>query len=566
MKKRFLPIATAISAAALLAACSQTDLIDDGSVKGNGTADNNAVTFSTYTAKNGGTRAGYQGDMTNATLKEKGFGVFAYYTKGDKYGTVRNTSATPNFMYNQKVHVEGYTVANPNEGDFTYSPLKYWPNEYSTDDVGGGATGVTSNGNVSFFAYAPYVAVTNESKGEGAGNEAKVTSDGTSHGIVGMTANDAKSDPKITYELGSNVDLLWGTYAPKDGTGATTNSNQAGKTGKTAQNGGDAYEQDIVEGKTVAADLNKQKVDNKVEFNFIHALAGIGGSTDDTPDNPNDNEYSCGFKVQLEIDAERGGDREKFEDGNYKTIVTIESVTIKNTTVSNDGITGDIGELDEGKTTIGNLRKSAGLNLATGQWDKGTSYGDSDNAPVDQTIGTYGDGHTDKAGEVSLNPKIAEFESPNNSYFNSLTITSVIDYFKNTSHPGVTKDLQNVYANNNVSPLLFIPGDRPVLQVKVKYIVRTYDEALNGECSEVINEITKAVVFPKVEMNKHYTLIMHLGLTSVNFTATVAPWEKGDGNPNTVPGTGSDGGQTNVEDVEIDLPINVVSQPNPGSE
>ena len=59
-------------------------------------------------------------------------GVFACFTNG-AFG---ESSATPNFMYNQQVERQS-------DGSWTYSPVKYWPGN-TTDKI-------------SFFAYAPYV-------------------------------------------------------------------------------------------------------------------------------------------------------------------------------------------------------------------------------------------------------------------------------------------------------------------------------------------------------------------------------------------------------------------------
>ena len=63
------------------------------------------------------------------------FGVFAYYTKTSNWNSVK-TSTTPNFMYNQEVTYNGSA--------YTYTPLKYWPN--NTGDK------------VTFWAYYPYTA------------------------------------------------------------------------------------------------------------------------------------------------------------------------------------------------------------------------------------------------------------------------------------------------------------------------------------------------------------------------------------------------------------------------
>ncbi len=61
-------------------------------------------------------------------------GVFAYFT----HGKFNENTAIPNFMYNQLVEKK------PNEDKWSYSPVKFWPDNSTTDKI-------------SFFAYAPYV-------------------------------------------------------------------------------------------------------------------------------------------------------------------------------------------------------------------------------------------------------------------------------------------------------------------------------------------------------------------------------------------------------------------------
>lgn len=68
-----------------------------------------------------------------ATENLTGIGVFGYLTNGD----FSASTATPGFMYNQKVE------RADNTSPWTYSPIKYWPNN-TTEKI-------------SLFAYAPYV-------------------------------------------------------------------------------------------------------------------------------------------------------------------------------------------------------------------------------------------------------------------------------------------------------------------------------------------------------------------------------------------------------------------------
>lgn len=85
-------------------------------------------------------------------------GIFASLTQGG----FNAITATPNFMYNQKLEKSG--------GAWTYSPMKYWPD--NKKDC------------VSFFAYAPYV-------------DEKVTS-GRNPTFSGSTA---KGYPTLTYSV-----------------------------------------------------------------------------------------------------------------------------------------------------------------------------------------------------------------------------------------------------------------------------------------------------------------------------------------------------------------------------
>ena len=141
-------------------------------------------------------------------------------------------------MYNQQVE---YAT-----GAWTYSPLKYWPNETVGDPQA--ATGVSAaTDKLSFFAYAPYVSG---------------TPSGT--GIDGMIANTAKDiDPWVSYTVATDpsqsVDLLWGV-APA---GGLSYPNVAG--GTTT----------VSEGMPLM-NLIKPAKDQKIKFLFQHALARIG--------------------------------------------------------------------------------------------------------------------------------------------------------------------------------------------------------------------------------------------------------------------------------------------------
>lgn len=109
-----------------------------------------------------------------------GFGVFAYYSDGSGTtdGAYNSSSAVPNFMYNQQV--TGTDAFSP---VWSYSPLKYWPNEI-------GATAKSDHvDKLTFFAYAPYIdasAVTTEN-------------------ITGFSASTDAGDPWLTYSSPKSV-------------------------------------------------------------------------------------------------------------------------------------------------------------------------------------------------------------------------------------------------------------------------------------------------------------------------------------------------------------------------
>ena len=436
-----------------------------------------------------GTRAttGKTGDMNTTTLKANqaaggGFGVFGYYTKNTNY-TYNQTTFKPNFMYNQGIFWNGSSA-------WEYTPVKYWPNglddQASAD--GGDDEGLISGGKVSFFAYAPYVSA--------AGTP------GTDDGIIGISANTLQGNPTITYKMPTTniVDLLWGT----------ANSSGLDLAGNT-QNGTTLSNQTITNGAGtnyyVNADLTKQQIDGTVKFNFIHALAKVGGSANDG--------VTGGLQIMLDINALSGG----ADDANTK--VTVKSIKIS--TDLNDDV--DYEDPDEKISTKGTL------DLATGKWT--ISDLDADKAGFTQTIDRAGTSPASK-----LNSNIAEPASWDATW-------------ENNTVEGVKITPQNVYFSGEQehSPLLFFPGQTPKLRFTINYIVRTKDTKLDGGYSFVEQTIAKTIVFGSaVQINKKYNIIIHLGLTSVKFDATVANWSADI----------NDSGAVDASDqTVVNLPLNV---------
>ena len=208
-----------------------------------------AVAFDTYMSS--ATRAYTSGVMTTALLGDPGFGVFAYHNQGTASADgAYNYSVGPNFMYDQQVT---YGTA------WTYTPIKYWPNETTKDmhaesgaSYSGTPTATTKNDVLSFFAYAPYVASTTS------------TTAGTDAGIDTIMANNVDdADPWVQYTVSkkpsTSVDLVWGV-APAGGLSytAVNNNNISVGQGLPLKN------------------LVKPSKDQKIKFLFQHALARIG--------------------------------------------------------------------------------------------------------------------------------------------------------------------------------------------------------------------------------------------------------------------------------------------------
>ena len=177
--------------AVLAVACSGSD---DGA-NGGGSGNNQratqeqpqAVDFNAYVNRST-TRGGYGGELGLDQLKSEGFGVYAYYTDNHQY----NQMSLPNFMFNQQVKWDN------NTSKWTYSPMKYWPNETGKNAIS------TSIDYLTFFVYAPYTAVDNVT--------GCALSD-TETGIIRLSHANENGDPLVTYRVSfvpaNRVDLCW---------------------------------------------------------------------------------------------------------------------------------------------------------------------------------------------------------------------------------------------------------------------------------------------------------------------------------------------------------------------
>ena len=199
-----------------------------------------AVDFSAYLNRGVTTKAGVTGELTTTGLQgaDAGFGVFAYYTADEPY----SGASGPSFMYNEKISWDG--------SKWVYSPIKYWPNEF------GAAASSDEVDRITFFAYAPYVAVTP--------SNGMVTGDNTS-GIVALSRNSVGGDPIVKYIVSLDptkcVDLCWGVS----------------KNGLT--NSVDGSNNHVAQGAPYI-DVVKLKLGDKIDYDFRHALSAINVTID----------------------------------------------------------------------------------------------------------------------------------------------------------------------------------------------------------------------------------------------------------------------------------------------
>lgn len=514
------------------------------------------------------------GENETTSLKTVEFGVFGYLTTG-AFGTESTwdpttpvqTNMAPNFMYNQEL------VWNA-AGFWGYTPVKYWPN--GNDVANGGAnpsnTATQDNTNpkyLSFFAYAPFTSIPaspTDYNGATDGNAPDGNTASTpinawytrdkneSDGIVAMSKNNETADMWVKYKMSTGnsknaVDLLWavrGQHSYSQTDNATNNETNLGS--------------------VYNVNLTKQTVDEKVKFLFKHALAKVGGAVKDDNTSAGTTPKQSGIKVVLDVDANSGnaltgsGYQNQYQGSSFNntsTLVTINDIKIRDKytyTVTEDGPSGSIADENS------DLASEGWFDIMNGKWDKVAITGVG--TPYIQEINTAGTGITpyvDLAYE--LNPAIKEIgigsgkKELNGSDANQWS----------TSNPtGVTTTPQSVYSNVNAPGLVLIPGTgtgvNNTLYITVDYFVRTADKNLATGYTEVRQVITNKVELgTSLDPNKYYTLIIHLGLTSVKFEAVVADWTHDDGTTYDENGDPIAPGSPVENGTSIWLPSNVVN-------
>lgn len=300
MKKLFY---SAAIAALALTACAKVETIDVNQ--------GDPLSFGVY-IPNSVTKGGIAGDLTSATIKDKNYGVFAYYTGAAVY----NADKAANYMYNQKV------TYNTTADAWEYSPIKYWPNMTNGDNKGSSDDNTPK---VSFLAYAPYARVTpssgvvNPDTGETA----------ATIGITGVIANNVTGDAWVTYAIpastdnpettpkltpATSVDL---TYAVSGGMNYTDVANNSVVIAEDAQ----------------ILDMTKPNTAQKINFKFKHALTKLD--------------------VYLQVSRDQEGFGTAWDNTKDATKVTVESI----------------------KITVDDMATSGKLNLRTGEWSEPSGTG-----------------------------------------------------------------------------------------------------------------------------------------------------------------------------------------------
>ena len=594
-----------MAAVAMMVSCSDSEELTQNTLQREQTPEN-AVKFNTYMGR--ATRGGAYGSINTTKLADPdyGFGVFAYYTGKTTYDIYRTQNMDPdrypNFMYNERIVGDG-------EGGWKYFDVmntKYWPNELNSigavddqnnDSGNDPATSTNPNGGkVSFFAYAPYTAHSFDSntKQSGIVGQAVSTADheGTNAGIIAFSGNIFNgghadntppvnerckfSDPYLQYRISTTtnkqVDLLWGTTGTngvnvlgdqQPGVGANTYTDLANN--GTPEATRPAY--------NVNSDMTKQKTNGTVNFLFKHALAKIGGSYVGPGDGSDEDGKTPtnGLMVILDIDKdgkEFGGSLQPYAEGAttttpYNTKVTVNEVVLQ----SERQLTQNGKDAIENNTTFNydamteSLCNQAIFNLVTGVWHNREAVNPTsrtqtiEQTSIDQSDPTGSTKDADVTKDAVLNHNIAEprTASPAN-WTNSYTKEAF-----EALPVGVTTVAKNVY-ENDAQPFVFIPGTYPVITITIDYTVRTYDAKLAKKYSEVRQKITKRLyILDEIELNKQYNILMHLGLTSVKFTASVSDWEVTNATGTTIdPGNGTSPVTTFDEEMEhVYLPINV---------
>ena len=383
-------------------------------------------------------------------------------------------------MDNAKLQTEGFGVfgyyTDLNEYDQTSTPnfmynqeVKYsggsWtyePIKYWPNEYGNKAQSDDVD-KLTFFAYAPYTLNTPVT--------GKVAEDQV--GITGFTRNSAAGDPYVKY-VGSLdprqcVDLCWGVCADAD------------KTWNIIQGGNQTMEADFP---WLNVQRPQKSLGQKMKFTFKHALSQLN------------------VQIDADVNTDQHGEGAEV-DANTK--VFVRSITFN-------------GFAMKGALNLNN--EEAGVP----NW-KGYNC---NNEPILTEEYTIYDGMKDGkegTGYTASNEKVT-----------GLNPTIIQNAKWGEDAEGVTKTAKNLFKGAVNDPIYVIPtGDN--MNVTIVYDIETKDDNLAGTVSDnetpgvsIENKISKTITLTsgeamKLEAGKKYTIQLHLGLSQVEFDATVDEWD-----------------------------------------
>lgn len=421
-----------------------------------------AVAFSAYlnrTTSSVSTRAGQNGAIGNEALKVStdGFGVFAFLGNDD--WLYASNTQQPDFMFNQQVTWGGEA--------WTYSPLKYWPNE-----TGGDATSVSTD-RLSFFAYAPYVAVTPET----GLLTSHYTGDERTTGITAMSHYHHQGDPwvqyVVSYDAGSQVDLCWAN----------------------------------VDGNTL--DQTKHSVNDPVQLNFHHALSALNVQIDAMMD-----ALSPSGSVTLHDNT-----RIYMRSVTFEGFSTSGALNLYNRVAGTPRWIGNYGQglIDMEAVTIydGRRDRHEGSGANANEWPTGLNPVLIQSGPYEANSGTL----NEMGSTIS-----ASAPSP------GVTATAVNLF----TPPGTGTDSEKLEAPlfviPNGQPLrVTVAYDVETYDPSLKYQRLSDDQTFGSSVPNVISSWVRLGDDNLVlEAGKQYILKLHLGMTSVKVdVVSVKAWEDG---------------------------------------
>ncbi len=383
--------------------------------------DSNSVSFDTYVGRDAQTRATI---VDLDVVKLKGFGVNAYY---NAEFNVSEDSTTTELIY-QDVFMHNTKVTFSDEANlWTYSPIKYWPNN--------------EGDHITFFAYAPYDK-SNPGLGEGNADMSKIY------------------DFTIAERVEDQIDLVYHKAFGEDGIAGT------GDNGETYQ-------------------MKKQKIQDKVRFNFQHALSRIT------------------FDVKAVVD-DINDESDNLLDGN--THINIKKVALI-------GVESQAEEDGEHVLTQAPFYRTATLDMTTGEWiyNEDAGYqeyymtGEDFYRPVEITT-KYGD----------------EW----NTWYETEYVAQL-----NKFNPS-----QRLLADDHylmILPQEFQEGNG--YRIYIEYDVISEIVNNNGmndntteDSSTITNRIYSDEMIAPFEQGKAYKFTLWLGMTSVKIDATETEWAEED--------------------------------------